>query len=281
MQSFVNPGRLAVVASLAIGLAVSARPESPGGVSPPPPAGRAMGIVGSASCSGRGCHGALEAKANDPNRSQSAYSIWFANDPHSRGYEVLTNERSKKIGESLGLNVATEPRCLACHTTPQAATPDSPWVAERLGGVGCEACHGPAQAWRVPHTAPEKWQAIKATHGSSTKVREEYGFVDLADPAVRTAVCAGCHIGAPADASRHLPLRDMNHDFIAAGHPRLSFEMTAFNDNMPRHWADKPSWPVLWHMTGLSVKSCPLRRLWRFWPTVPRMQRDRGRSFRS
>jgi hypothetical protein len=33
--------------------------------------------------------------------------------------------------------------------------------------------------------------------------------------------------------------RDVNHDLIAAGHPRLNFELAAFLDNMPPHWKEK------------------------------------------
>jgi hypothetical protein len=32
------------------------------------------------------------------------------------------------------------------------------------------------------------------------------------------------------------PWRDVNHDLIAAGHPRLSFELSAFMATMPPHW---------------------------------------------
>ena len=34
-------------------------------------------------------------------------------------------------------------------------------------------------------------------------------------------------------------MRDVNHDLIAAGHPRLSFEFSAYLDNMPPHWDEK------------------------------------------
>jgi hypothetical protein len=46
--------------------------------------------------------------------------------------------------------------------------------------------------------------------------------------AERVRLCASCHIG---DATR-----DVNHDLIAAGHPRLLFEYSAYHDLMPRHW---------------------------------------------
>jgi hypothetical protein len=57
---------------------------------------------------------------------------------------------------------------------------------------------------------------------------------DLTDPTLQARTCAGCHIGAAPD--KEAPLRDVNHDLIAAGHPRLNFEFGAFQANMPPHW---------------------------------------------
>ena len=51
-------------------------------------------------------------------------------------------------------------------------------------------------------------------------------------------ICAGCHVGSPAD-DEHL-LRDVNHDLIAAGHPRLDFSFSAYLNLMPKHWPDGP-----------------------------------------
>ena len=51
-------------------------------------------------------------------------------------------------------------------------------------------------------------------------------------------ISAGCHVGSPAD-DEHL-LRDVNHDLIAAGHPRLDFSFSAYLNLMPKHWPDGP-----------------------------------------
>ena len=59
-------------------------------------------------------------------------------------------------------------------------------------------------------------------------------FVD--DLVRRAKVCAECHVGLPARDGT--PARDVNHDMIAAGHPRLNFEFSAFFENMPHHWRD-------------------------------------------
>jgi hypothetical protein len=50
----------------------------------------------------------------------------------------------------------------------------------------------------------------------------------------RASTCAGCHVGSPA--KNGIPARDVDHDLIAAGHPRLNFEFSAYLDNMPKHW---------------------------------------------
>jgi hypothetical protein len=57
------------------------------------------------------------------------------------------------------------------------------------------------------------------------------------DLASRAQLCAGCHLGAPAEEG--LPARDVNHDLIAAGHPRMDFELTEFLARMPSHWVEK------------------------------------------
>src|SRR5262245_288048 len=70
------------------------------------------------------------------------------------------------------------------------------------------------------------------------------------DIETRIAACTGCHVGAPRDDINGLPLRDVNHDLIAAGHPRLSFEYNIFLSNLPPHWRagaaanDVRSWAV-------------------------------------
>jgi hypothetical protein len=51
--------------------------------------------------------------------------------------------------------------------------------------------------------------------------------------------CVGCHVGAPPDVTNYIPLRDVNHDLIAAGHPRLDFEFSTYLANMPPHWAQR------------------------------------------
>lgn len=88
-------------------------------------------------------------------------------------------------------------------------------------GVGCGSCHGPAHTWRSTHYLP----------GQRGKRDAEKGIAAPRDTRalpVRTETCVRCHVGH-GDA-------DVNHDLIAAGHPRLRFEFGAYHANMAKHW---------------------------------------------
>jgi hypothetical protein len=154
-------------------------------------------------------------------------------DPHANAYRVLSEETGKRMSKILGIDATREPRCLACHVTPQSAslrpergeTPDE-WTF----GVGCESCHGSAREWLNEHWK-EDWKT------KTVEAKQVYGMNNLFTLTGRARVCVGCHVGAPAGDG--LPLRDMNHDFIAAGHPRLMFEFGAFLANLPPHWNTK------------------------------------------
>lgn len=61
-------------------------------------------------------------------------------------------------------------------------------------------------------------------------------MTNVRDGSALAANCAGCHIGAPATDAHGNIVRDMNHDLIAAGHPRLNFEFGTFLANLPPHW---------------------------------------------
>jgi hypothetical protein len=122
-------------------------------------------------------------------------------------------------------------RCLACHTNPALAEPgrttDARVLELRREGVSCEACHGNAGGWLREHTA---WDG---RIGGSP-----FGMTPLNDIGDRATACVGCHVGAPADKDRGYPVRDLNHDMIAAGHPRLNFDFGEFHRRLPKHWHD-------------------------------------------
>src|SRR5262249_38047400 len=58
------------------------------------------------------------------------------------------------------------------------------------------------------------------------------GMIDTRDLRTRAEVCVRCHVG-----EREM---DVNHDLIAAGHPRLRFEYGAYLANYHfRHWKER------------------------------------------
>ena len=198
--------------------------------------------VGTASCSARGCHGGLEPLAGPI--GQDEYTTWLSTDTrHANACRVLHNDRSQRIAQKLDIPAAEkDSRCLACHVNPVVAT--NPAAAdlrekERYFGIGCESCHGPAEKWRVAHTTQE-WK------NRDPKAKAKDGMIPVADPragaAAAARACAGCHVGAPPAAGSDIP-RDVNHDLIAAGHPRLNFEYTVYRANLPRHWKEKTKAP--------------------------------------
>jgi hypothetical protein len=199
--------------------------------------------VGMSGCLAAACHGApatrtLEGRI-DAATWQSSGSCWVAADPHANAYAVLESPLARRImanyaKHSPGKKATEDARCVACHTNPALARPelmgDTHARQLRAEGVGCESCHGNAGKWQSEHTT---WR------GPRDKLYEQGGMVRLYDLGVRAATCAGCHVGAPADPGRGLPVRDMNHDMIAAGHPRLDFEFAEFIRRLPRHWQEK------------------------------------------
>lgn len=230
---------LGLVAGLALWLGDWPRPQRGSSEERPAPVKQTgtieMALVGTASCSARGCHGGIEPRSG-ATCQQNEYSLWVR-DRHADAYRVLFNDRSKKIAELLnGPKPAAheDARCLACHTNPLTAKlPETGLLAkeEKLFGVGCESCHEGANRWLVRHTS-EEWSRFKPEQ------KRAHHMKDVADPAVQVPICAGCHIGAPPIADG-LPPRDVNHDLIAAGHPRLNFEFGAYQANMPTHWRPK------------------------------------------
>src|SRR5262249_44695634 len=140
----------------------------------------------------------------------SEHFTWIEIDAHARAYIVLFNERSQRIAKNLQLSKPAHESndCLVCH----AAAPPASSREERFqvsDGVSCEMCHGPAEKWLGKHYLPD-WRA------KSDEEKATFGFVPTKNLLSRARACVTCHVGK-RDA-------DVNHDLIAAGHPRLVFE---------------------------------------------------------
>ncbi len=178
--------------------------------------------VGVASCGGTTCHGRSE--ADGPVVRQDELMIW--QDPsspagaHSRAYAILRDPRSQVIAQRLGIGQAsTAPECLSCHATP-AGQRGARFLT--TDGVGCESCHGPASGWLSSH------YAVGGTHANNVS----RGLIPLENPRVRAGICLDCHFGS-AEQNRFV-----THRIMAAGHPRISFELDLFTTLQAHHQVD-------------------------------------------
>lgn len=173
-----------------------------------------MGVF---SCSGSTCHGAVQAWPNS-NVLQNEYVTWQRRDKHAKAYEVLLTERSRQMARNLGLRDAhTAGACLDCHADNVSADRRHN-TFQITDGVTCEACHGGAGRWIGTHIS------AAATHANNI----ENGLFPTSDPVARAKLCLSCHMG---DSTRR-----MTHRIMAAGHPRLSFELDTFTDIQPAHF---------------------------------------------
>ncbi|MBY0526391.1 MAG: cytochrome c family protein [Gemmataceae bacterium] len=182
-------------------------------------------VVGTSSCSGRACHGGIEPVAGS-NGLPGEYTTYILKDPHAlKAFAVLNTDRSRIMVRNLrhlpeiqDAQPQKDALCLSCHG--QGAEPSSQrqWLDD---GFGCESCHGASRKWLEPHTSVN-WKHRTAED------KQALGFVPLTSMSDRARACTQCHVGTGE--------RQVDHDLIAAGHPRLNFEFSTYLANLPRHW---------------------------------------------
>lgn len=189
-------------------LTPAGRPSSPG-------AQEKFKYASMAGCNTKDCHGA-EAPKGSP--ALNEYVIWKAKDPHSKTFTTLYKAPSKAMGQKMGIaKVHESPKCLSCHSKvvpPDQVMPNAKWSIQN--GVSCEVCHGPAEKWLMPHATPKE----KNWHHEQSVAT---GMIDLRDLPAWAASCASCHL-------------QIEHDMVAAGHPRLHFELVDYNARTGAHW---------------------------------------------
>lgn len=183
------------------------------------------GFVGVATCGGTTCHGRSE--ADGPIVRQDELMIWqdesSPSGAHSRAFRVLAEPRSIRIAQRLGIGEATTaPMCLGCHATPAPAGARGGRF-QLSDGVGCESCHGAASGWLSSH------YAVGASHANNVA----RGLVPLDNPRARAGQCLDCHYGS-ADAGQFV-----THRIMAAGHPRIAFELDLFSTLQQHHNVDR------------------------------------------
>jgi len=173
----------------------------------PAEGGRFVGVAG---CKSSSCHGGAGEKRNQ-------YITWLQKDFHTRSYAILTNARSARMAETLGLRAAQEStRCTVCHSPFQSVAPARLIPTPRPDeGVSCESCHSAAEPWLRGHTRKDWNYAMRVTAGMR----------DLRSFYVRANTCVACH-------------QNLDSDIIKAGHPELTFELDGQSVAEPKHWRD-------------------------------------------
>lgn len=210
---------LLLAAMAAFALVLGLWPATPPATAAAPGNGTFLGV---ASCSGSTCHGRQEAdgkivRQDELMRWQEPSTPGGA---HSRAFNILSNARSRAIAGRLGIGDATASgTCLGCHSAPAASRGPRFQAAD---GVGCESCHGAASGWISAH------YAVGASHRRNVAL----GMTALDDPRTRASVCLDCHFGS-ADQGQFV-----NHRIMAAGHPRISFELDLFSTLQQHHDED-------------------------------------------
>jgi cytochrome c554/c'-like protein len=167
-------------------------------------------FVGVAGCKSSSCHGGAGEK-------RSQYLTWLQQDFHARSYAILTDARSARIAETLGLRAAQESsRCTVCHSPFQSVAPARLLpTAHPDEGVSCENCHSAAESWLRGHTREDWNYAMRVTAGMR----------DLRSFYVRANTCVACH-------------QNLDSNIMRAGHPELTFELDGQSIAEPKHWRD-------------------------------------------
>ncbi len=180
--------------------------------------------LGVASCAGSTCHGRMEGdgavvRQDEIARWQEPSTQGGA---HSRAFAVLGNARSQTIARTLGIGDAqAAPMCLGCHSSAASAGGGT-FRYQQSDGVDCESCHGPAGGWISSH------YEVAANHADNVR----RGMVPLESAQSRANVCLDCHYGSPRDNQW------VTHRMMAAGHPRIAFELDLFSSLQVHHNED-------------------------------------------
>jgi len=173
---------------------------------------------GAATCASSLCHASINPWAGS-NVLQNEYITWSRLDKHAKAYNVLYNDKSKKIAKNLGL---TEPAhqakvCIDCHGHNVPANLHGEKFSLQ-DNITCESCHGPAEKWLRSHVSDEASNAANVADG----------LYPLNDAEARATLCLSCHFGNKD--------KLVTHRLMGAGHPRMSFELDTFTEMAPKHF---------------------------------------------
>lgn len=184
--------------------------------------------LGVASCAGSTCHGRMA--GDGPVVRQDEIARWqepsTQGGAHSRAFAVLSNSRSQFIARNLGIGDASSAAmCLGCHSSAANAGGGT-FRYQTTDGVNCESCHGSSQGWISSHYAG----LLDGRTQHADNVRR--GLRPLEDASVRAGVCLDCHYGSAEQG------QFVTHRIMAAGHPRIAFELDLFSTLQAHHNED-------------------------------------------
>ena len=188
-------------------------------------------FTGDQSCASSYCHGG--------GKDKDQFQIFTKKDIHTHAQTILANNRSTRIGESLGItDVTKDARCTVCHSPQQSVSPEHFLAGVKpKEGLTCETCHGPAENWLRFHTRLDITHDQRVGQG----LREVSGIYGQAN------TCVACHL-------------NIDQAYIKAGHPEMFFELDGQTSTEPPHWKlDKD--PYLGPRTWLVGQAAALREI--------------------
>jgi hypothetical protein len=174
--------------------------------------------MGSNSCASSTCHGGV-VPWEGSNILGNEFITWSRLDKHRNAAQLLFSSEAKSISKKLGLTKPAHQTtsCLNCH-----AQNPSLHTANTSEGISCESCHGPAANW------------INSHKNSSHKDNIKRGMYPTNNPASQAKLCLSCHLGKKN--------QFVTHRMMAAGHPRLNFELSTFTAIQPPHYVIDQDW---------------------------------------
>lgn len=175
-------------------------------------------IAGSKSCAASTCHGGIQTWEGS-NILGNEFITWSRLDKHRNAHLTLQSNQAKSIASKLGLAKPAHQTqaCLGCHAqNPMLNTPVSG------DGINCESCHGNASKWLKSHNTNSHRENIKN------------GMYPTNEPVAQAKLCLSCHLGTKE--------QFITHRMMAAGHPRLNFEINTFTAIQPAHYKIDNDW---------------------------------------
>ncbi len=95
----------------------------------------------------------LCATCHKSGKGGTAFVVWEKSG-HAKAFEALKSDAAKKIAKEKGLSKPPHesPECLKCHVTGGGSAKNVEATFKMEDGVGCEACHGAASAYKMLHS---------------------------------------------------------------------------------------------------------------------------------